>query len=149
MMIHSFGMFVSRKCLMLALVISAISLSAIPYTVDWYTTGCDHNIASEGNYILVSSIAQPDSTILGAGLYTLAGGFWYNQVIPVTRMIPVLYITRVNGELMLFWAPALPGYRLEQAPDLSFPEWTIAPLGNPVFIPMTEQVVFFRLNKPE
>lgn len=131
-----------------AWVIGAPSLSAVSYTVDWCLPGCGGSIINNGNTILVSSIGQSDSAILSGEFYQLVGGFWYNWITPLSGSVPELALSQVNGEIRISWAPALPGYRLEQTVDASLSEWTDAPHGNPLTVPLTEQGLFYRLCKP-
>lgn len=138
----------ARKSILLVWIIGASSLSAIPFTLEWYSPGCGSETSSNGNYILVGTIAQPDSTILAGGSYALSGGFWSSQVVPQTGEVPTLVLTEINGEIWISWAPALPGFRLEQTVDSSLSDWTNAPQGNPVVVPLLEKANFYRLCQP-
>ena len=128
--------------------ISATSLSAVSYSMDWCLPCGGGSIITNGNTLLVSSIGQSDATLMGGGDFQLVGGFWYNWIVPLSGSVPELDLRQANGEIWISWAPALPGYRLEQTVDASLSEWTDAPPGNPLAVPLTGQALFYRLCKP-
>jgi len=139
---------IARGLLAVAIMYGASPVSAGTYTMDWCLPGCGSATNSNGKYILLSSIGQFDATPIREDAYQLVGGFWYNHVVPQTRMLPVLLIWKAGGELWISWAPALPGCRLEQSVDSSLSDWTDAPLGNPLIVPTPETPVFFRVSTP-
>ena len=123
-------------------------VSGASYSMDWCLPGCGTATNASGEYILVSSIGQTDAIIISKDAFQLVGGFWYNQVEPLTGRLPNLVIWKVDGELRISWAPALPGCWLEQSVDSSLSDWTDAPLGNPLIVETPEYPIFFRLNMP-
>jgi hypothetical protein len=118
------------------------------YSIDWYTIDGGGGVSAGGSYTLGGSIGEPDTGTITGGSYTLEGGFWPGVPVPPPPPTPTLFIQLLNLEIIVSWAPATPGFTLEQADDLSTPIWAPAPTGNPVTIPPTNGTRFYRLRKP-
>ena len=142
------GRIQKRMPLTLAWFLFACSLTALPYALNWYTTDGGGGTSSSGAYVLSGTIGQPDAAIVSGGSYQLVGGFWFSPMGPSTNEIPELVIQCVNGNLWISWSSTIPGFRLEQTEDPLLSDWTNAPSGNPVVIPLTETSLFYRLCKP-
>jgi hypothetical protein len=60
----------------IALASTSAALSA-GYDLSWWTVdGGGHTLSISGDYILGSTVGQPDAGVLSGGDYTLGGGFW-------------------------------------------------------------------------
>jgi len=118
------------------------------YSIDWYTIDGGGGVSAGGSYTLGGSIGEPVTGTITGGSYTLEGGFWPGVPVPPPPPTPTLFIQLLNLEVVVSWAPATPGFTLEQADDLSTPVWAPGPTGNPVTISAANATRFYRLRKP-
>jgi hypothetical protein len=120
------------------------------YVIDWYSTDAGGGISSGGSYTLSGTIGQPDAGTLTGGSYTLQGGFWPGLIVPPTGETPTLFIQLSGGNVIISWAPASPGFSLEQSSTLLLGSWGAIPNGgaNPATIPLSSAPTFYRLRKP-
>lgn len=119
------------------------------YAIDWFTIDGGGGTSSGGSYSLSGTIGQPDAGTLSGGSYTLEGGFWPGLVVPSTGESPTLFIQFAGADVVISWAPATPGFMLEQTDSLGSPSWSSGPAGNPTApIAPSSTARFYRLRKP-
>jgi len=126
------------------------TLLAQNYQIDWYTIDGGGGTSSGGTYELSGTIGQPDATTttLTGGSYSLQGGFWPGLIVPSTGESPTLFIQiAAPNSVTVSWAPATPGFQLEQTDDLNGDSWSPAPTGNPVELPADASTRFYRLRQ--
>ena len=122
------------------------------YSIDWHTIDGGGGTSTGGVYSVRGTIGQPDAGgAMTNGQYSVTGGFWVlPQAVP-TVGAPTLTIARAaSGQATISWAPATPGFVLQESATLSPPNWTNSPSGttNPVTVPAVPPRKFFRLFKP-
>jgi len=138
---------------LVSLVLSATSVFAQNYSIDWFTIDGGGGTSTGGVYSVSGTIGQPDAGVLSGGSYSLIGGFW-GAIIPIQQEGgPTLYIqNQLNGTAKIYWAPNTPGFVLQEAAALSPTpvSWGNAPVTytNGAIIPASLQTRFFRLIKP-
>jgi hypothetical protein len=71
-------------------------------------------------------------------------GETYAAVAPIA--IPTLTVELIESGVSVGWSPELPGFSLQSSDSLSAPDWTTAPTGNPVTIPVDREARYFRLT---
>ena len=135
-----------RGLLALLPLLSAGSLFAQSYAVDWSAIGAGGGTSDGGSYALSGTLGQLDAVVLGGGHYRVEGGFWPGVIATPTTGAPTLLIQLLGDQVQVSWLPATPGFRLEQTGDLAAPSWTAAPAGNPVLIRLSGQAQFYRLS---
>ena len=64
-----------------------------------------------------------------------------------SEQVPTLSIARSGNDVILSWAPALPGFSLESSPSLKTGQWSPAGSANPTTVPIGPGDLFFRLRK--
>ncbi len=104
-----------------------------------------------GNYQLRATIGQPAARqIVTAGNYKLAAGFWSVAVIQVADAPTLKMNSTAAGYVTLSWETAASGWVLQETASLSSPAWVDCASGssNPVTLPATGPMKFFRLHKP-
>ena len=134
--------------LWLALLLSAaLSASAQPYAIDWFTVSGGGGASSGSSYSATSSIGQPDAATLSGGIFDLTGGFLAGAEPPTPA--PKLHVKQMDSMVVLWWDPATPEFELETTTNLSSPSWMPASSGstNPVNIPVTGTAQFYRLRR--
>lgn len=143
---------ISRSLATFCLVLLFLGFRAFAqYAVDWHTMDGGGGTSAGGAYAVSGTIGQPDAGVLSGGDYTLAGGFWVLPMAVQQAGAPTLAIAATNaGSATISWAPATPGFVLQEAFSLSPANWTNSPSGttNPVVVPATLPVKFYRLSKP-
>ena len=77
------------------LLVTAVALAEpLGFNLSWWTVDGGGGISSGGVYSLSATIGQPDAGSLSGGEFTLAGGFWSEEVsLPPPQM---LYLPLVN-----------------------------------------------------
>ena len=106
-----------------------------------------------GVYSVSGTIGQPDAgPTMTNGPYAVRGGFWALPQAVQVEGAPTLMITPAGAGLaQVSWTPDTgTNWVLQQTAVLSPAEWTNSPSGytNPVVVPATLPVKFYRLNKP-
>ena len=61
---------------------------------------------------------------------------------------PTLAVAVAGNQLTISWAPATAGFTLETTDNLSAPNWSAGPAGNPVTVEMAGSAKFYRLVRP-
>lgn len=125
---------------------------AQPYSIDWFTIDGGGGTSAGGGYSLRGTIGQPDAGgPMNGGQYSVTGGFWVLPIgVPIPGMPTLTIVPFGPGQARISWMPNTPGYVLQQSSSLSPPTWADAPSGaaNPVTVPATLPVKFYRLRKP-
>jgi len=128
------------------------SARAQSYSIDWFTIDGGGGTSTGGVYSVSGTIGQPDAGgPLTNGQYSVTGGFWALPVAVQTAEAPLLSIVpAAPGQATISWAPATPGFVLQETLSLSPAAWTNAPSGavNPITVPATLPSKFYRLRKP-
>lgn len=127
-------------------------LAAVPvvaqWAVDWHTTDGGGGTSSGGEFAVSGTIGQPDAgVVLAGGEFAVTGGFWALPVAVQTQGLPLLSIVlSAPGQITLSWAPATPGFVLQEASGPAA-GWTGSPSGgtNPVTLPVSGTRRFYRL----
>jgi hypothetical protein len=122
------------------------------YAIDWFTIDGGGGTSTGGVYSLSGTIGQPDAgPALTGRPYTLQGGFWPAAVAIQEPGAPTLVIVpTAPGLATVSWAPATPGFVLQVSDTLTPAVWVNTPSGaaNPVTVPSTLPIRFYRLIKP-
>lgn len=137
-----------RRVLSLALLLATPIVFGQPYAVDWSTTDAGGGTSGGGDYTLSGTIGQADTAVMRGDSYVLEGGFWPGVIVPSTTEAPTLVLQFTGDRVWVSWSPATPGFRLEQTTDLLAPDWSVAPAGNPVALPLSTHAQFYRLRLP-
>jgi hypothetical protein len=122
--------------------------AAQPYAIDWSTLDGGGGTSTGGVYSVSGTIGQPDAATMNGGQFTMQGGFWPGIVVSSPGEAPTLFIQLSGDSVIISWSPATPGFELEATADLGGAMWTPVLTTNPVTIPMTGPVRFYRLKKP-
>jgi len=142
-------------CLFLAL--SANSLRAQNYSIDWYKIAGGGGTSSNGQYTVSGTIGQHDAGgPMTGGNYSLTGGFWSLLSVVQTPGSPTIriFLTTTNTAVIA-WPSSSTGFTLQVNGDLNGTTWNT--VGNPVNVVGSEnQVVitpptgrnFYRLKNP-
>ncbi len=135
----------------LSIFASGASLCAQSYSIDWHTIDGGGGTSTGGVYVVSGTIGQPDAGTMSGGNYTLTGGFWALPGAVQTAGAPTLTITSATpGLATVAWAPATPGFVLQETLSLAPTNWVNSLSGatNPVVVPATLPTKFYRLFKP-
>lgn len=139
-----------RWPLLAALLAPGLLLGA-DYTLDRHTLDGGGGTSTNGPYSLSGTLGQPDGGAMSGGEFTLQGGFGALPVAVQTTNAPRLKIVPAGpGWATLSWAPATPGFVLQETGNLWPAQWTSSPSGaaNPVSVPAVFPARFYRLFKP-
>ncbi len=150
----SFGLRNSALGFLLAL--SALlyqpSTSFAQYAVNWYTIAGGGGTCTGGVYSISGTIGQP---VAGGpttnSQYSITTGFWVlPTAVQVTGAPTLTIVAAAPGQATISWAPATPGFVLQEATVLSPANWTNSPSGatNPIVVPATKPTIYYRLFKP-
>lgn len=133
----------------LALTVIAVALTAIAqYSINWSTIDGGGGTMSGGGYTIRGTIGQPDASNMAGGDFVIRGGFWVPQAVQ-TVGAPWLNIASQGGtNVLVSWSPDVPGWFLQETSNLQS-NWVDSASGstNPVVIPATEAVEFYRLRQ--
>lgn len=130
------------------------SAGAQTYSIDWHKIAGGGGTSTGGVYSVSGTIGQHDATAdiaLTGGGFSLTGGFWALPVAVQVTGAPTLNIVPdAPGTATISWSPNTPGFTLQESPSLTSPAWTNAPSGtnNPVTVPATQPMRYYRLNHP-
>ena len=136
--------------------ITALSLHAQNYSIDWFTIDGGGGTSTGGVYSISGTIGQPDAGVMSGGNYSLAGGFWGIISAVQTPGAPLLTIFRTpTNTMVVSWPSPSTGFGLQQNGDLNTSNWIASP--NPVADNGTNRFIivnppagnrFYRLVKP-
>lgn len=131
---------------------AGISVQAQTYSIDWYTIDGGGGTSTGGVYSVSGTIGQPDAGgPMTNGQYSVTGGFWVLPTVIQTGGAPTLTIVPATpGNATISWTPNTPGWILQETWVLSPANWTNSPSGstNPIVVPATTPIRFYRLFKP-
>ncbi|HXT13733.1 MAG TPA: hypothetical protein VN873_19440 [Candidatus Angelobacter sp.] len=136
-----------------ALALSASSLCAQNYSIDWYKIAGGGGTSSNGQYTVSGTIGQHDAGgPMTGGNYSLTGGFWSLLSVVQTVGSPTLriFLTSSNTAVVA-WPASSTGFTLQMSSNLTG-SWSTA--GTPIVVGSENQVVispptgreFFRLS---
>lgn len=69
--------------LTVAAITAGVGIAQSGYALNWYTVDGGGGTSSGDIYTLSGTIGQPDAGILGATGFSLSGGFWAGQSLPL------------------------------------------------------------------
>src|SRR5689334_20901446 len=125
----------------LSLALSANSVCAQSYSIDWYKISGGGGTSSNGQYVVSGTIGQHDAggPMVG-GNYSLTGGFWSLLSVIQTPGSPTLriFLTSSNTAVIAWPAPST-GFRLLLNTNLNGTNWT--PAGSPIPVGSENQVI--------
>ena len=110
--------------LWLALLVSALTVCAQSYSIDWYKVAGGGGTSTGGTYAVSGTIGQHDAGgPMTGGNYSLTGGFW--ALISVLQIpgAPTLYISHSGDAVTVYWQ-AVSGWSLQQNANLATANWT-------------------------
>ena len=140
----------------LALALSATSVSAQSYSIDWYKIAGGGGTSSNGQFTLSGTIGQHDAGgPMTGGNFSLTGGFW--SLLSVVQSVgsPTLRIfLTTSNTAVVAWPSSATGFTLQQNSAISSTGWSTA--GSPITVGSENQVVisppvgreFYRLTHP-
>ena len=136
----------------LALLSLTLPVHAQSYSIDWSTIDGGGGTSTGGVYSVSGTIGQPDAGgPLTNGQYSVTGGFWALPTAVQVAGAPTLAIApAAPGQATISWTPTTPGFVLQETWVLSPANWTNSPSGatNPIVVPATVPMKFYRLFKP-
>jgi hypothetical protein len=140
------------QCCVAALTLAAITLRAQSYSIDWHTIDGGGGTSTNGQYSLSGTIGQPDASgPMTNGQFSVTGGFWALPQAVQTEGAPTLTIAKgAPGFALISWTPASTNWVLQERLSLTSGGWSNAVSGstNPVTVPATVPVKFYRLFRP-
>jgi hypothetical protein len=122
------------------------------YAIEWHTSDGGGGTSTNGQYSITGTIGQPDAgPTMTNGQHSVTGGFWALPQAVRTPGAPLLSIAPFGaGQAQISWAPAPPGFVLQETLSLSPTNWVNSPSGstNPIVVPAAVPARFYRLFKP-
>jgi hypothetical protein len=144
-----------KKLFLLILAMMPVVSFAQSYSIDWYKISGGGGTSSNGQYLVVGTIGQPDASgAMTGGNYSLTGGFWSLISVVQTLGAPTLTITHSGNSVTISWPYPSTGFVLQQNSSLSTASWStsggIANDGTNNFITIISPTgnLFFRLSHP-
>jgi len=140
------GLSLAAAFSLLITLLSAVSVTAQNYRIDWFTIDGGGGTSSGGQYTLSGTIGQPDAGELKGGDYVLEGGFWGEILMQLVA--PRLYIERSVDHVVISWAANIPGFYLQESPTIGPASWSNSARGssNPAVVPSAGPSRFFQLS---
>ena len=137
----------------LALLLAWAGLAqAQTHSIDWSKIAGGGGTSTGGVYFVSGTIGQPEAGgALTNGQYSITGGFWVLPQAVQVSGAPTLTIARASpGLATVSWTPATAGFVLQENFNLGTPNWTNSPSGttNPITVPASGPVKYYRLHKP-
>jgi len=121
--------------------------AAETFSIDWYSLDAGGVSSRGGNFALSATIGQPETGTLRGGDFEWSGGVRAPVLVVPSPLGPTLLVQYLPGAIRISWEPPDDSYSLESSTDLSVESWRPSPSGNPIRIPITETVMFYRLVK--
>ena len=122
------------------------------YSVTSHKIAGGSGTSTNGQFSVAGTVGQHDAGgAMTNGQYSASGGFWVLPVAVQTVDAPQLTIVpSAPGQATISWAPATPGFVLQETLSLAPSNWVNSASGatNPVTVPAAEPVKFYRLRKP-
>src|SRR5882757_4471725 len=105
----------------LLLALSASSLWAQSYSIDWYKIAGGGGTSTNGQYSISGTIGQPDASLaMSGGNYSVTGGFWSLINVVQTPGAPTLYVSHSGNTVTVYWQDVA-GWNLIQNGSLTTP----------------------------
>jgi len=122
------------------------------FRIDWSTIDGGGGTSTGGIYSVSGTIGQPDAGALTGNGFSLTGGFWALPAAIQTEGAPTLTIIPAGlGQAQISWAPDTgTNWVLQETLSLTPTNWTDSASGptNPVIVPTSPSIRYFRLHKP-
>jgi hypothetical protein len=100
-----------------------LSVRAQTYSIDWYKVSGGGGTSTGGVYAVSGTIGQPDASgAMTGGSYSLTGGFWSLYAVQ-TPGAPLLSITYIGNQAIVWWDPSVTGWTLQTNANLATPTW--------------------------
>src|ERR1043166_1063872 len=136
----------------------AMSASAQPYAIDWFSIDGGGGTSTGGVYAVSGTVGQPNAGgPMSGGQYSVTGGFWRLLAVVPTPGAPTLTITRTTtNTVVISWPSPSTGFQLQQKTNtISSVNWSNV-LTTPADDGTTKSVLvspptgnrFYRLFKP-
>jgi hypothetical protein len=127
------------------------SAALAQYAINWHTIDGGGGTSTGGVYSVSGTIGQPDAGgPMTNGQYSVTGGFWaLPQAVQVAGAPLLTIVPATPGNATITWTPATPGFVLQESATVAS-GWTNSLSGatNPITVPATGLLKFYRLNKP-
>ncbi|HMO51007.1 MAG TPA: hypothetical protein PKE26_08075 [Kiritimatiellia bacterium] len=128
-------------------------LALAQFSIPWSTVDGGGGTSTGGVFRMSGTMGQHDAVEkLTGGGFSLAGGFWVLPIAVQTPGAPELLIApAASGFATISWSPDTgTNWVLQQSLHLTSGVWSNAPSGwtNPVMVPATPPVTFYRLFRP-
>jgi len=142
----------SKKIIQFAVVLFLVSpaLQAQTYSIDWNKIAGGGGTSTGGVYTVSGTIGQPDASgAMTGGSYSLTGGFWSLYALQ-TPGAPLLTITHVGNQAIVWWDSTVTGWTLQTNVNLATPTWGnyLGPIvSNCVTNAPPKGNLFFRLHQ--
>ncbi len=105
----------TNAALFLSVTVSATSLFAQSYSIDWYTVDGGGGTSTGGVYSVTGTIGQPDADAMSGGNYTVVGGFWGTVAVVQIPGAPLLSVFRTTtNTVAVTWPSPSTGWSLQQ-----------------------------------
>ena len=123
-----------------------------PFSISWFTFDGGGGTSTGGVYSVSGTIGQPDASLtpMTGANYSLVGGFWTIYAVQTPGAPKLTIVPAGPGLATISWAPATPGFVLQESLLISPTTWNNSPSGatNPITVPATLASKFYRLIKP-
>jgi hypothetical protein len=137
------------------LCVTAFSLDAQNYSIEWYKISGGGGTSTGGVYSVSGTIGQHDAGgPMTGGNYSLTGGFWALISVAQTPGAPALYISHSGNTVTVFWQD-ISGWSLQQNNNLANTggwsvnnSWTTSSGTNYLNLASPAGNLFFRLSGP-
>src|SRR5204862_5063550 len=117
-------------CLALGFALMASAASA-QSAIDWLSVDAGGTPTASANYIIDTTLGQPDAATVTSANYTIVGGFWALQDLGPASGQPRLEITHgTPGNVLLYWPSPSTGFALEENSNISNPAGWTAVIGS-------------------
>jgi hypothetical protein len=133
----------------MAIAAVAIAFAAVAqYSINWSTIDGGGGVMTGGGYAMRGTIGQPDADNMDGGDFVVHGGFWVPVAVQVEGAPWLTIVSEGGTNVLVSWNPAEPGWVLQEAINLET-NWLDSASGttNPVTIPATETMLFYRLRE--
>jgi hypothetical protein len=141
--------------LILVIAACAVTAAAQTYSLTRQTLGGGGGLSAGGTYLVNGTIGEPAAGTVGAGNYTVRGGFWALIGTVQTPGAPLIRIKMTSTNTVLVaWPSPSTGFILQQSADSMGTNWvnvTKSPMDNgttrSVLVSPPTANLFFRLKK--
>ena len=138
--------------MIVGLLLALPTLHAQTYSIDWWKIAGGGGTSTGGVYSVSGTVGQPDASgPLTNGQYSVTGGFWVlPQAVQVAGAPTISIVPAAPGYATVSWTPATAGFVLQENLSLGTTNWVNSPsmATNPVAVPASGPVKFYRLYKP-